>query len=395
MCPSYMATRKERDTTRARANILREMLTRSQADNPFGHEEIKDIMDLCLSCKGCKAECPSNVDVAKLKAEFQHQYYKSHGIPFRTRMIAAFDGANALASKWPGGYNFLVTNPITAPLFKWVNGFASKRSIPTLHPTTFRKWLSQQSPTAKPSSAHQVILFCDEFTNYHDTPLGITAYNLLNKLGIQPLVSAHLESGRTLISKGILDKARDIAIHNIEILSDQVGKDCPLVGIEPSAILTFRDEYLDLVPADLKHKAQHLADHCYTLEEYLGQQLDNGKLTSSHFTDQERLIRLHGHCHQKALSSMVPTKKLLSLPANYQVQMIPSGCCGMAGSFGYEQEHYELSMQIGEMVLFPAIRKSDDQVIIAAPGTSCRHQIKDGTGRTAFHPIEILYQALL
>ena len=392
MCPSYMATNREQDTTRARANILREVLTRSTDENPFANPEIKEVMDLCLSCKGCKAECPSNVDVAKLKAEWLQQRYNTEGIPFRTKVIAGFNQANQLASTMPGLYNFIVSNQITGGLIKWAIGFAQKRSLPKLHATNLRKWFQEQPVQSKED--RRVILFCDEFTNYNDTDVGIVAIKLLQKLGYQVEIPSHLESGRTYLSKGLLTKAREIAIRNVELLQNQVAEDTPLIGIEPSAVLSFRDEYLSLVPDHLKSAAHHIAKHTFTVEEFLSNEVDANRINSDQFTDTKRLIRLHGHCHQKAISSVLPTKKLLSLPSNYTVQMIPSGCCGMAGSFGYEKEHYSLSMKIGELILFPTVRGLDKETIIAAPGTSCRHQIMDGTGRKALHPVEVLWEAL-
>ena len=392
MCPSYMVTRNEKDTTRARANILREILTQSEKDNPFAHQEIKEVMDLCLSCKGCKAECPSNVDVAKLKAEFLQQHYKTEGIPFRTRLIASFNKANKLASIAPGLYNFFVSNKITGGIFKAVSGFAPKRSLPKLHATTLENWYAKH-----PQLTHEnrkVLLFCDEFTNFNDTTIGITTINLLRKLGYRVEIPVHQESGRTFISKGLLQEAQKIAINNVELLKDVVNEETPLIGIEPSAILSFRDEYLSLVPENLKKAAEKISANSYTIEEFLAKEVDNGSIASDLFKDEKRLIRLHGHCHQKAISSMVPTKKILSLPSNYQVLLIPSGCCGMAGSFGYEKEHYELSMQVGELVLFPTVRGLTEDVLVAAPGTSCRHQIMDGTGKKAYHPVEILWKAL-
>ena len=202
----------------------------------------------------------------------------------------------------------------------------------------------------------------------------------------------HEESGRTFLSKGLLSEAKNLAIKNVETFSKIVNEDIPLVGIEPSAILTFRDEYQDLLDEELREKAKKLASHTYTIEEFLAENI--ASIDKGLFSNESKLIKLHGHCHQKALSSLVPTKKMLSIPANYKVQLIPSGCCGMAGSFGYEKEHFDVSMKIGELVLFPTIRDLDNDVLIAAPGTSCRHQIKDGTGRKALHPVEILYNAL-
>ncbi len=398
MCPSYMATRNEKDTTRARANILRETLTHSNKKNPFDSEEVKEVMDLCLSCKGCKSECPSNVDVGKMKAEFLHQYYKSNGIPLRTKLIANFTSLSAVASKAPWAYNFIFSNALTSGIAKKFSGFAKERSIPKLGKVTLRKWYQKNKATnfgiSSKSNQGKVYLFCDEFTNYNDLSIGITTIKLLAQLGYEVIIPEHWESGRTYLSKGLLDGAKKMAEHNVALLQDLITESTPLVGIEPSAILTFRDEYPDLVPEELALQAKEVASNALLLEEFLMRETDKGKISGQQFTNRKKLIKLHGHCHQKALSSLTPTKRLLSLPKNYQVHLIPSGCCGMAGSFGYEKEHYELSMKVGELVLFPTVRKQSEEVLIAAPGTSCRHQIKDGTGREAQHPAEILWEAL-
>jgi Fe-S oxidoreductase len=240
----------------------------------------------------------------------------------------------------------------------------------------------------------KVYVFCDEFSNYHDVEIGQRMILLLQKLGYQVEIPKHLESGRTYLSKGMVKEAQKIAIENVALLKDLVSDQTPIIGIEPSAILTLRDEYLDLVPANHRADATHLATHTFLFDEWFAREIDRGNITKDAFGDTNKLIKLHGHCHQKALSSLTFTKKALSLPAGYQVHLIPSGCCGMAGSFGYEKEHYDVSMQIGELVLFPTVRKQPADVIIAAPGTSCRHQIKDGTGRRALHPAEILFDAL-
>lgn len=391
MCPSYMATRNEKDTTRARANILREMLTRSKKINPFDHEEIKDVMDLCISCKGCKSECPSNVDMAKLKAEFLQHYYDANGVPFRSKLIANFTASSRLGSLMPGLYNFFVTNTITSRLVKKISGFALERSMPTLHKTTLNNWMKKHAP--RNSTGKKVYLFCDEFTNFNDTELGIKAVKLLWKLGYSVIIPDHIESGRTWLSKGLVRKAKSIANKNVSLLKDLVTADTPLVGIEPSAILTFRDEYLDL--ADDIEGAKKLAQHTYYIDDFLSRELDAGNIRAGSFTGESRSIQLHGHCQQKSMTNLSNSVKILSIPKNFSVHTIPSGCCGMAGSFGYEKEHYDVSMKIGELVLFPTVRKQSEEVIIAAPGTSCRHQVKDGTGRRAFHPVEILYDALL
>ena len=391
MCPSYMATRDEKDTTRARANILREILTNSQESNPFDSQEIKEVMDLCLSCKGCSSECPSNVDMAKLKAEWQHQYYTANGISFRTRQIANFSKNMKLASIAPSIYNTVFRNRITGNLAKSMVGFAPQRSVPKVAKERFHKWLLNFK--ARPSEK-KIYIFCDEFTNFNDADIGKKAVMLLDKLGFEVIYQVHSDCGRPQLSKGLLDQAKRLAEANVEIFSELITDETPLVGIEPSAILTFRDEYISLLRGKAQEKAKALSKNVFTIEEFLARALDNGDLTPKQFSTEEKTIKVHGHCHQKSLSSMVPTKKILQLPTNYKVQMIPSGCCGMAGSFGYEKEHYEVSMKIGELVLFPTVRDTPETTLIAAAGTSCRHQIMDGTKRKALHPVEILYQAL-
>jgi Fe-S oxidoreductase len=392
-----MATKNEKDTTRARANILREFLTNSEKINRFDHKEIYEVMDLCLSCKGCKSECPSNVDVAKLKAEFLQQYYDANGIPLRSKLIANFNRSAKLGSLAPGIYNFFLSAPGISNLVKRWAGFSVHRSMPALNKISLQKWATgRRKNITRGSEVHRqrVYLFCDEFTNFNDTGIGIKAILLLEKLGYEVIIPHHEESGRAWLSKGLIKEAKKIANKNISLLHQLVSAEIPLIGIEPSAILTFRDEYIDLAEEGNFELAKTLAKNVFLIDEFIASEIDKGHIPQDLFTEDKRLIKLHGHCHQKALSSVAPSVKLMSWPKNYTVETIPSGCCGMAGSFGYEKEHYELSMQIAELVLLPAVRQQADDVIIAAPGTSCRHQIKDGIGRRSFHPVEVLYDAL-
>lgn len=397
MCPSYMATRKERDTTRARANILRQYLTPGNAtDNTATTPEmVKEVLDLCLSCKGCKSECPSSVDVAKMKAEFTQQYYETHAVPMRTNLIANFGKQMKLASVAPWAFNAVFGTPALRKVANKMVGFHPDRSMPLLSGTTLQRWYEKRRKrNLNTASNNRVYLFCDEFTNYNDVEIGKKAIMLLEKLGYEVVIPEHSESGRSYLSKGLVKEAQKHAIKNVSLLKDLITQKTPLIGIEPSAILSFRDEYIDLVPEELKIAAQDIASHALLFEEFISREIDAKRILKESFSKEERLIKLHGHCHQKALSSLTTSKKAMSIPENYKVQLIPSGCCGMAGSFGYEEEHYPVSMQIGELVLFPTVRQQPDEVIIAAPGTSCRHQIKDGTGRKAKHPIEVLWEAL-
>lgn len=396
MCPSFMATRNEKDTTRARANILREFLTNSEKVNRFDHKEIYDVMDLCLSCKACKSECPSNVDMAKLKAEFLQHYYDSNGVPLRSRMIANFSTFSKLGSIVPPVYNFFMKAPGLSNLVKLFTGFAQKRSMPELYKTTLRKWYRKnRKSTERAINKRRVYLFCDEFTDYNDTEIGIKAVLLLEKLGFEVIIPEHVESGRAWMSKGLIRDAQKIANKNIALLAPLISDETPLLGVEPSSILTFRDEYPDLAYDQNLEAALYLKKNTWLIDEFIAKEIDAGRISRDRFTKEHKTIVLHGHCQQKAISSVEHSVKMLSLPENYKVRTIPSGCCGMAGSFGFEKEHFNVSMQIGELVLFPTIRKQNEETLIAAPGTSCRHQIKDGTGKHALHTVEILYDALL
>ena len=394
MCPSYMATGDERLTTRARANIMREMLY-ADRDNPWDNREIYDILDLCLACKGCLSECPSGVDIARLKSEFLQHYNDVHPPSLRTRLIASLPKIYSLFSFIPGIFNLFASNSLTSLMIKKVTGFAPARSIPQLAPVTFRRWLKKNLAQLNPATPMgEVYLFVDEFTDHNDLNAGIATARLLTRLGYRITVTANAASARTYISKGFLRKARKLIIKNIEIFSPLVGEGRPLVGIEPSAILGFRDEFPGLAGDKHRPEALRLAQYTYTLEEFITMEFSAGRITSKMFTDEPAEVLVHVHCQEKAVTTSAPVLAALGIPVNYKVREIPSGCCGMAGAFGYEKEHFDLSQKVGELVLFPEVRKASDTTIIVAPGTSCRHQVKDGTGRKTLHPAEVLFRAL-
>ncbi|MFM8579145.1 MAG: FAD-binding and (Fe-S)-binding domain-containing protein, partial [Planctomycetaceae bacterium] len=393
MCPSYMATREEKDSTRGRANVLRMALSQPVAD-PWQRPELTEALDLCLSCKACKSECPSNVDMTRLKAEWEQHRHDVMGVPLRSRIVACTGRAMRWAATAPWAYNLIVSVPGLSHLLKWSMGFALGRSLPTLPSTTLTRWLKARHPCARPATRGRVHLFVDEFTDTLDADVGIQTIQLLEALGYEVVAPRHVDSGRAQLSKGLVRDARSLAAENISLLEPMVTDASPLLGIEPSAILGFRDEYPDLVPPSLETAARRLASRTFLVDEFLAAEAAAGRITAESFDDQPRRILLHGHCHQKALSSLEATRAILSLPRGHVVETIPSGCCGMAGSFGYEREHFALSMQIGELVLFPAVRAAAADCLIAAAGTSCRHQILDGTGRTALHPAAILHAAL-
>ncbi|WGH75466.1 FAD-linked oxidase C-terminal domain-containing protein [Tenacibaculum tangerinum] len=386
LCPSYRATRNEKETTRARANTLREVLTNNTAKNKFDSKELKEILDLCLSCKACASECPSNVDIASMKAEFLYQYQETNGYSFRSKLFANNAKYNKLGSKFPVLTNFF-TNTTLA---KKVMGVATQRSVPKLAKQPLRDWLKKHESK---NSKRTLYLFNDEFTNYYDAEIGKDAVVVLEKLGYNVKTVTHEESGRSYISKGFLKEAKEIANKNISTFKELISEETPLIGIEPSAILTFRDEYLRI--ADDKEAAKKIAENCFTIEEFLATEHSQGNIDEQLFTTKAKTLKIHGHCHQKALSSTHAAFAMLNMPKNYKVTIMNTGCCGMAGSFGYEKEHYDVSMQVGEDTLFPKVRNCAADTEIVAAGTSCRHQIYDGTKRLAKHPVTILKEALL
>lgn len=392
MCPSYQATKNEKDTTRARANALREFLTNSEKTNRFDHDELKTAFDLCLSCKACASECPSNVDVAALKAEFLYNYQEANGYSLRSKLFAHNTQLNAMGSKVSGITNWMYESKSIGGMFKKAVGVAPERHLPKVGRFNFKNHLKNHQVKRTDLSKKQVVLYIDEFVKYLDIQIGKDAIELLCKLGYD-VELFYGESGRTYLSKGFLKQAKKLVAQNMENLKDVLNEGTPIVGLEPSAILSFRDEYQRL--HEDKGQLSKLASQSFLIEEFLAAEIAAGHITSDSFTDEEKTIKIHGHCHQKALSNQKVTFDVLNLPKNYKVTIIPSGCCGMAGSFGYEKEHYEVSMQVGGLKLFPAVEKSPAETLIAANGTSCRHQIKDGTKREAQHPISILRQALV
>jgi Fe-S oxidoreductase len=331
--------------------------------------------------------------MAKLKSEFLQHYYDKKGIPFRTWMVAHINFFNKIGSLWPASYNFITSGSLAKKLM----GFDMRRRMPRIYKPVIRKWFHHTISLNKNTVCQYVgklYLFVDEFTNYHDVPVGMATVSLLHRLGYHIEIVQHKESGRTFISKGLLRKAQKIADYNVELFSRLVSDVVPLVGIEPSCILSFRDEYPELVSPALRELAGKLAPDTLTIEELIVREWHSGKIQSSQFTDQPARVAFHGHCQQKSLITTQATREMLTIPVNYTVNELKTGCCGMAGSFGYEKKHYDLSMKIGELALFPQVRETSIDTILAASGTSCRQHIEHGTGRKAKHPVEVLFEAL-
>src|SRR5262249_21667448 len=340
-------------------------------------------------CKACKTECPSNVDMAKLKYEFLSHYYARHGTPLRARLFAHIATLNRLGQMVAPLSNWLARSV----LGKWVQerlGIAPQRPLPAFARPTFSAWFAARPRQPQAARRGQVVLFHDTFLEYNCPEVGQAATQLLEAAGFEVVLVARQCCGRPAVSKGQLEQGRAYARHNIAVLLPYAQRGVPIVGIEPSCILTLREDYLDLVPgAD----AALVAQHALTIDEFLYQLHERGELDLE-FTDRPKQLLVHGHCHQKALVGTTPTLAVLRLPKGYTVQEISSGCCGMAGSFGYEAEHYEVSMQIGSQRLFPAVQAADSTVDIVADGLSCRQQIQHATGRQARHLVEVLWEAV-
>ncbi|MEM1350534.1 MAG: 4Fe-4S dicluster domain-containing protein, partial [Myxococcota bacterium] len=397
MCPSYMVTLEEKDSTRGRANVFRNLfLNNEDPRTALASQELYEVMDLCLSCKGCKSECPASVDMTRMKTEFLQHHHDAHGAPLSARLFAQYGRLSKLASWVPWLANFTFTFTLT----RWIMGkllnLATQRSMPTYAPRTFsslhRKW-RREHPADR--SKPVVGLYVDPFCEFTEPEIGMATVRVLEACGWRVERVPIEDDGRTQLSKGFVRDARRLSEKNVQRATVWMGEhpEAKIVGVEPSALLTFRDEVPDLVSPEFRAGADELAQRCLLLDEFITQHQGDDAFTSPFGgVDGEPLI-LHGHCHQKAIVGVSPTVEALTL-AGYDVTALKTGCCGMAGSFGYERDHYELSMAVGELALFPAVRDADDRMLIAAPGTSCRHQILDGTGRVAEHPAVLLERAL-
>ncbi|MBR0176909.1 MAG: FAD-binding protein [Bacteroidales bacterium] len=410
LCPAFKVSGDETKATRARANVLREILTRGWESEAFAEavkndknilksNELAEVLDSCLACKGCRSECPSNVDMTRLRSEILQHKYDTSGMPLRSFAVSRMATVEQFGHiVWPV-YNLFASWKLSSNIIKRIIQFSTERDIPTLSRATMRTAVKRECRKQKTTATKgKVLLFADEFTNFQEAELGLTFAKLLLRLGYEVEIPKHVESGRAAISKGNLKLAKKFALKNFNLLKNKVSEQTPLVGIEPSCILSFRDEYPDLVPAKLRREGQNLSKNALLFDEFIVREVKAGRITSENFKSDAVEIWLHGHCHQKALVGTEKTVQVLKLIQNAQIHVIPSGCCGMAGSFGYEKEHYQTSLAIGEMVLFPTIRKAvanTDGItpcIVSAPGTSCRQQILDGTGVHAVHPIEILFR---
>ena len=390
MCPSFQATREEEHSTRGRANLLRATLSGALPHETMISERLHDALDLCLECKGCKAECPSNVDMAKLKYEFLERYHAANGIPLRSRIFSEIALINKVGSALAPLSNWLFKLPGARTLNHRLLGIHKNRSMPSFASPTLHQWFKDHWPL-RPGSRGEVILFNDTFMTYNYPSVGIAAVELLELAGYRVRLANVRCCGRPMISKGMLNRAKRNARYNVDRLYRDASNGIPIIGCEPSCLLAFRDEYPDLLQDE---KAKVVADNTFLIDEFLAKLSEEGTLDLA-FSGQVRKVLFHGHCHQKALANLDAAKTALNLPPGNQVEIVDAGCCGMAGAFGYEKEHYELSMQIGGMKLFPAIEAKGQAWEVAVMGVSCRQQVEHGTGRRARHLVEVLRDSVL
>ena len=388
MCPSFIATREEEHSTRGRANALRSIISGALPSTDFTSERLYNVLDLCLGCKACKAECPSNVDMAKIKYEVLAHYRKANGLPLRNRLFGEIGALAGLGSAFAPFSNWATNNPVSKWIAEQLMGIDRRRDMPSFVHTTFEKWFTKRK--SHYSSDKKVVLFHDTFMNYSEPNIGKAAVNVLESTGYEVILPEKRCCGRPLISEGMLDRAIDNANYNIEQLYKYAVEGIPIIGCEPSCTSALTDDYVDLINTP---EAKQVADATYSIEEFLIKLRQEDNLQFS-FKTQSNEILLHGHCHQRALVGTQPVKQLLEMPPGNTVDIIDSSCCGMAGSFGYEKSHYDISMNIGELRLFPSIREKNGDFILSASGFSCRHQLEHGTGILPKHPIEVLNEAI-
>jgi Fe-S oxidoreductase len=387
MCPSYMVTLEDEHSTRGRANYMREILSGKVDAREFEGQSLYDALDLCLECKGCKAECPSNVDMAKLKYEFLAHYNVANGTPLRSRVFAQIHSFNKMASIWPGLANSVMSRSVVRrALDRWL-GIDARRKLPPVAPQTFETWFRKREKRMPVAPTGKVVLFHDTFVDFNYPEIGRAATTLLEAAGYRVELAERQCCGRPMISKGLPEEARANAQFNVARLHSFVERGYAIVGCEPSCILTFRDEYPDLLKG---HEVQAVAQTSFLLEEFIVREKREGRWKLE-FKPQRMKALIHGHCHEKALVGSRFLKEAIAMA--YPVEEIDSGCCGMAGSFGFEKEHYDISMAIGRRRLFPAVERQPDAIVVA-PGVSCRQQVEHATGRKALHPAEALVQAL-
>ena len=390
MCPSYHATMDEEHSTRGRANALRAALSGTLPPEEFTSHRMHDVLDLCLACKACKTECPSNVDMAKIKYEWLDHYHARHGTPLHAKAFGRIESVYRLGSKAPGLFNWAGSLGAVRWLNEKLLQVDRRRSLPALARRTFRQWFGGRAPGRRSGLRGSAVLLDDCFLNYNYPQVGVAAVEILEAAGFEVVLADKVCCGRPMLSKGLLDDARAAAARNVRALDGFASRGTPIVGCEPSCLLTLRDEYLDLAPGDA---ARRVADAAVLIDEFLVRLSAEDRLDID-WTEARQRVLFHGHCHQKAAVGSRPSLDALRLVPGQFVEEVNSGCCGMAGSFGFEKGHYDVSRKIGAERLFPAVEAAGPDTEIAVSGVSCRQQIDHFTSRRARHVAEVLRDRL-
>jgi len=390
MCPSYMATRNELDTTRARANALRAVASGRLPKDFIGSEEMHKVFDLCLSCKACKSECPSSVDAAKMKIEFLGHYHAKKGYSIRDRLFGYTHNISRLTSILQPISNLITTNNVSKLILSNI-GIHDKRTLPKLSGESFTNWFNNRPQSAKKIANKKIVYFHDTWVSYYNPEIGKAAVKILEAAGFEViLVEKRVCCGRPMLSKGMIEQARAGALKNVSALAEYVNRGIPVVGTEPSCILTFREEYLDLLPVNNGAKA--LSQNSYLLDEFLFD-LHNSSKLEIHWKHSGPDVFYHAHCHQRSLIGNGAALEMLSLSGCSVIES-RAGCCGMAGSFGYESEHYEVSKTIAHERLIPAVKQTTSDTVIAVSGISCHHQIEDFSDKKTRHIAQVLAEQI-
>ena len=398
MCPSYIATRDEEHSTRGRANLLRAALSGRLPEGTITGQRLYDALDLCLECKGCKAECDSGVDMAKLKYEFLANYHRANGLPVRNKFFGNINRINRLGAKFAPFSNWAAKSPLGKLFSTAILGVHPSRTLPSFASETLPRWFQRRrrnsvgnAPASNGMTAKgTVVLFNDTFMSYNYPEVGIAATELLEAAGFNVVLADAGCCGRPMLSKGMMDDAVAAARYNVDLLHAYADQGIPIIGCEPSCLLSFRDEYPEILKDD---RSKKVAEHAYLIDEFLMMLQSKGELDLK-FRDEPKRVLFHGHCHQKALTGTSASMGALRLPPGNQVELVPAGCCGMAGGFGFEKEHYDISMTIGNESLFPAVKAKESDWEVAVMGVSCRQQIEHGTGRHPRHLAEVLRDCL-
>lgn len=391
MCPSYMVTLEEQHSTRGRANVIRQSIEKYGFKEGISHDNVKEVLKLCLSCKGCSSECPANVDITRLKTEHLQHYIEANGIPLRSHAIRHYEKLSKIASSMPTLSNLLMNSQLVRSLM----GYDARRKLPALQQKTLSTWYNHHRTHVNSGKLGEVIILNNVFTEYYDVNVGISAVEFLEYCGYKVQLSPCFPSLRTVLSQGLVEEAKKRLSQLIDYAFPKATYNIPMIGLEPSELLSLRDEAKTLVMGEQISQLDTVTRQTQLFEEFISTERYKIESQEMNWKAKHITILLHVHCHQKSLVGLESCRDALSIIPECGIEEIPSGCCGMAGSFGFEKEHYDFSLKVANLILFPAIRKASKDTIIVATGTSCRHQIRSNKDTEPLHPAEVLRQSLV